>query len=321
MRLGKKVKVHEARALTCTLGEWISTNVPKLTSTQLTTAFTKGDVKDAWGTPLSWCTPATVLTHPVYIYLPAADAAATVPHIPVVFRGDGWLVVNKPQGLATMPRGAYVARTATVALRKQENNDNLTPAHRLDRATGGLLLFTSKPELRGLYQELFANRQVQKTYRAAAAPLPTELLQCGTHTLKCEPNFSPAQVVVDPPEMPGWVRVTSRIHKEHGVMAAQIVPGEPNAVTYLRQTAERAQVCGHEFAVYEVRPHTGKTHQIRLHFAALGLPLVGDPLYAGFNAAPVGVDLPPPGFSNLHLTATELRFTDPQTNLPIKIQL
>lgn len=313
MRVGRKLKISEARALEMSLGAWICANVPKLTVAELEAAFAHGDVLTAAGEKLTWDTPASVLQRPIFMYRKAADEDGNLPEIPIVHQGDGWLVVNKPQGLATMPRGAYVARTVTVALRRQLNNPDLTPAHRLDRATGGLLLFTARRELRGAYQEMFARREVQKTYRAVADPLPLKFVAHSLHT--------PLTVLTDPPEKPGWVRVTSRIEKEHGVMAAQIVPGEPNALTYLRPTAARVQLAGREFVVYEVTPHTGKTHQIRLHFAALGIPLVGDPLYQGFNAAPFEVDQPPAGTTSLQLTATGLDFTDPQTGEAVTIRL
>ncbi|WP_175956304.1 pseudouridine synthase [Schaalia sp. Marseille-Q2122] len=313
VRVGKRVNVKQARALEGTLAQWMEAHIPRLTRVEIDEAFARGDVCDAWGAILDASTPARILEWPVYMYWAAADDTADLPHIPVVYRGDGWLVVNKPKGLATQPRGSYVARTVTVALRRQENNANLSPAHRLDRATSGLLLFTERPELRRPYQELFAQRKVRKVYRAVAVALPDTPIVGGSD--------EGVAVSVDPPEMPGWIKVESRIEKVERVMVSRIVPGEVNALTYLRATRERVSVRGREFTVYEVSPHHGRTHQIRLHFAALGAPLVGDPLYGGFNAAPYGEDQVPEGASPLHLEAVRLEFTDPQTGEDVCISL
>ncbi|RRC95034.1 hypothetical protein EII11_07300 [Schaalia canis] len=313
VRVGKRVNVKEARALEGTLAQWMQAHIPRLSPQEIAQAFARGDVCDAWGHVLDASTPARILEWPVYMYWSAADETTDLPHIPVVYRGDGWLVVNKPKGLATQPRGSYVARTVTVALRRQEGNANLSPAHRLDRATSGLLLFTERPELRRPYQELFAQRKVTKLYHAVAEALPDTPIAGGSD--------EGVVVTVDPPEKPGWIKVASRIEKVERVMVSRIVPGEVNAVTYLRATSHRVMVRGREFRVYEVSPFHGKTHQIRLHFAALGAPLVGDPLYGGFNAAPYGEDQVPEGASPLHLEAVRLEFIDPQTGKAVSISL
>lgn len=317
VRVGKHVNVKEARALTGTLGQWMQTHIPRMGADGVLAAFERQDVVDAWGEPLTWQAPATILEWPVYMYWSPADETADLPHIPVVYQGDGWLVVNKPKGLATMPRGSYIARTVTVALRRQLSNEDLSPAHRLDRATGGLLLFTERPELRRPYQLLFAQRRVHKTYCAVAGELPfTWELSQGASSFE----MGGARVTINPPEKVGWVKVESRIEKVERVMTSHIVAGEVNAVTYLRPARRRVNVGGQEFVAYEVAPHTGKTHQIRLHFAALGLPLVGDPLYGGFNAARYGEDQVPPGACALHLDAVGLEFIDPQTGQAVHIR-
>lgn len=312
MRVGKHVNVKQARALSGTLAQWMGHNIPRMSSEAIRSAFERGDVVDAWGSVVPAEVSARILEWPIYMYWSAADDTEDLPHIPVVHRGDGWLVVNKPQGLATMPRGSYVARTVTVALRRQLGNSDLSPAHRLDRATAGLLLFTERPELRRPYQQLFAERRVSKTYHAVAASLPEAPVASTPDAVR---------VTADPPEKPGWVKVESRIEKVERVMVSHIVAGEVNAVTYLRPTVRRIEVAGEEFTVYEVAPVTGKTHQIRLHFAVLGAPLVGDPLYGGFNAARYGEDQVPPGASPLHLTAVGLDFCDPQSGQMMRIRL
>ncbi|MCS4485064.1 pseudouridine synthase [Gleimia sp. 6138-11-ORH1] len=315
VRLGRRINVREARQLQGNLGEWILENIPAINKTQLEKFFNAQAIVDAWGNPVKWEDPANILEKHVYLYRPGADETSTPILLEKIYQGNGWMVIYKPKGLSTMPRGSYVVRSATIALRRQENNPDLSPAHRLDRATSGLLLFTEKPKLRRLYQDLFQNRKVKKTYLATAAELDFNALD-----LKTLQTNQLIWVTLAPEEKPGWVRIESRIDKVEGIMTAQNVKGAPNAVTYLRPKQERI-IKDRKFIDYEVEPHTGKTHQIRLHFAALGIPLVGDPLYGGFNAARYGEETVSPAETALQLEAVALEFTDPQTGKLVKIDL
>ncbi|MDO4790892.1 MAG: pseudouridine synthase [Buchananella hordeovulneris] len=320
-----------------TLAQWFTAHIPQLAPAQVARAFAAGDVVDAWGTALSGQEPATVLEWPVYLYRPLPDETE-LPYIPVVARGDGWLVVNKPKGLATIPRGSYVARSVTVALRRQEGNADLVPAHRLDRATSGLLLFTERPELRRAYQELFAAQRVRKTYMAAALTLPGPCAAPPGSPHAHGPDVPPTNTAAATHPLParfaaadglavraagwegGWLRLESYLEKAN-LRASSTTDRAANAVTFARPSGEHLTVCGQVFPLYEVRPATGKTHQIRAHFAALGAPLVGDPLYGGFNAAPYGLDQVPPGATALQLEAVGLEFLDPQTGRAVSLHL
>jgi tRNA pseudouridine32 synthase/23S rRNA pseudouridine746 synthase len=174
-----------------------------------------------------------------------------------------------------MPRGQHVAQTALVRLRRELRLPELSPAHRLDRLTAGVLLFTARRELRGAYQTLFARGLVSKMYLARAA--------------------------VDPSlELPRLVR--SRIIKHRGRLQAVCEPGVPNAETLVELLSPNG--------LYRLTPRTGRTHQLRVHMASLGLPITGDPLY------PNVIDVPPDDFSApLRLLAQHIAFDDPLTGV------
>ncbi|GHE40656.1 RluA family pseudouridine synthase [Streptomyces griseoaurantiacus] len=197
--------------------------------------------------------------------------------IEVVYRDAHVLVADKPHFLATTPRGSHVAETALARLRRELDLPALTAAHRLDRLTAGLVLFTLRPEERGAYQTLFRDRRVHKEYEALAP-------------------YDPALA------LPRTVR--SLLVKERGELRAREVPGEPNAVS-------RVELVEHEGTVgrYRLLPRTGQTHQLRVHMCALGLPILGDPLYPVVEPAAAPGDFTRP----LRLLARALEFTDPVT--------
>ncbi|BAD55594.1 RluA family pseudouridine synthase [Nocardia farcinica] len=201
----------------------------------------------------------------------------------VVHRDETVLVVDKPHFLATIPRGQHIRQTALVRLREQLGLPDLVPAHRLDRVTAGLILFVVDPARRGAYQTMFHRRTVRKQYEAIA-PFDPELA------------------------LPRVVR--SRIVKEKHVLAAREVEGEPNAET-LVELLEHRDGLGR----YRLTPHTGRTHQLRLHMNSLGVPILGDDFY------PVLTDKPVHEFTRpLQLLAAVLEFTDPVTGEPRRFE-
>ena len=168
-----------------------------------------GEVVDADGAVVD---AATVLPGgaSVYLYRELPDEVPVPFEIPVLYRDANIVVVDKPHFLATMPRGRHVAQTALVRLRRELRLPELSPAHRLDRLTAGVLLFTTRREVRGAYQTLFARGLVRKTYLARAAIDPDLVL-------------------------PRVVR--SRIIKRRGHLQAVCEPGVPNAETLVELSA------------------------------------------------------------------------------------
>ena len=194
--------------------------------------------------------------------------------IDVLHRDERLLVVDKPHFLATIPRGQHILQTALVRLRNDLALPALSPAHRLDRVTAGLLMFVVQPEHRGAYQTLFRDRRVHKTYEAIAPHDPQLTL----------PRT-----------------VCSRIVKERGVICARSVPGPPNAETLIELLEHRSGL-----GRYRLTPTTGRTHQLRLHMSELGVPILGDDFYPELRARPLA-DFRRP----LQLLAATLEFTDP----------
>ena len=215
--------------------------------------------------------------------------------IDVLHRDDDVLVVDKPHFLATIPRGRHVVETALVRLRRELDLPELSPAHRLDRVTAGVLLFVVRRERRGAYQTLFRDRRVRKTYEAVAP-------------------YDPAL------QLPRTVR--SRIVKERGVILAREVPGPPNAETRVELLEHRGGL-----ARYRLTPLTGRTHQLRLHLRGLGLPILGDGFYGPCSAGrprsttgparcscsrpPWSFPTRPPATSAVHQPAPLQAWTDP----------
>ncbi len=125
-----------------------------------------------WSMRPRCCPPGRV----VYLYRELPDEVPVPFDIPVLHQDADIVVVDKPHFLATMPRGRHVAQTALVRLRRELGLPELSPAHRLDRLTAGVLLFTTRREVRGAYQTLFARGLVRKTYLARAAVDPALVL-------------------------------------------------------------------------------------------------------------------------------------------------
>jgi tRNA pseudouridine32 synthase / 23S rRNA pseudouridine746 synthase len=232
-----------------------------------------GEVVDADGAVVDG---ATVLPggSSVYLYRDLPEEVPVPFGIPVLYQDTDIVVVDKPHFLATMPRGRHVAQTALVRLRRELALPELSPAHRLDRLTAGVLLFTTRRELRGAYQTLFARGLVSKTYLARAAVAPA---------------------LVFP------LVVRSRIVKRRGRLQATCEQGEPNAETLVERISD---------GLYRLTPRTGRTHQLRVHMASLGIPIEGDPLYPDVH------DVAADDFSTpLRLLAQRIEFADPVTGL------
>ncbi|EOR05813.1 pseudouridine synthase [Acinetobacter tandoii] len=202
-------------------------------------------------------------------------------HVPfqhhILYETDDLYIVDKPHFLTMSPTGQYVQETLLVRLKNQMGNADLTPIHRLDRETAGLVLFSKRPATRGIYQQMFAHREVKKTYHAIAAYHSTL-------------------------EFPRTVCL--RMDKGQPFYTMKIVDGEPNSETQIDILEHNSQ-----WAKYLLQPETGKQHQLRVHLNHLGITIKNDPLY------PIVQHKSDDDFSNpLQLLAKRIQFIDPVTN-------
>lgn len=203
--------------------------------------------------------------------------------IPIVHDDRSVLVLDKPAGWIVAPDDWYnTRRNLTLALRSSLENGDwwaksrslrfLRIIHRLDAEASGLLLCVKNPGAVDAYGALFETREVTKVYWAVVdGPLP------GNEWVRRD-SFSPI------PHRIGVFRVTSNEGKE--------------AETWFKVLAREGSL-----SLIEARPATGRTHQVRLHLLASGLPVVGDELYG--QPHPAG----------LALRAMELAYLDPFTKL------
>ena len=258
-----------------TILEFLVHRFPAINAATWRERLLHGEVIDELG--LSVTPQRPYQSHLRVYYYRAVPQEPRIPFVEVVlFQDEHLVVVDKPHFLPVVPSGGYLNETVLVRLKKRLNIDTLVPVHRIDRDTAGLVMFSVQPATRAAYHALFSQRNIAKTYEAVA-PWRADLALPLTRA--------------------------SRIVEAGHFMLQHEVPGEPNAMTHV----EVIEVKG-ALARYRLRPVTGQRHQLRVHMAALGLPLLGDGLYP--NLTPEGqMDHAHP----LQLLAKSIQFTDPVT--------
>lgn len=260
-------------------GDWPSlldglcARFPRIDRAQWVDRFARGRVQDVRGRALrpddAWQVGLEI------VYFREVADEPVIPFVETIVHQDAHLLVaDKPHFLPVTPAGGYVRETLLARLVARTGNRDLVPLHRLDRLTAGLVLFSTRPDSRDAYQRLFRERRIEKVYEALAPGLPEFPFPLERHTrlVPGEPFFRMAEV-----------------------------PGEPNARTRIEVIDGAGPVWR-----YRLHPVTGRKHQLRVHMAGLGAPILGDDLYPELLAdAPAGVPL--------QLLAKELAFEDPLT--------
>ncbi len=208
---------------------------------------------------------------------------ADEPDLPVqeriVFQDDHLVVADKPHFMPVTPGGQYVRQSLLVRLKRQLGIDSLSPVHRIDRETAGLVLLCVRPQDRNAYQALFRERQVHKAYEAVA-PYRADLGLPLTRRSRIQAS-------------------TTQFFR------SEEIEGTPNSET----TLSLLKVQGNS-ALYRLEPVTGKRHQLRIHMNALGLPIEGDQFYPEVLR---GAGEPEDFSHPLQLLARSVSFTDPVT--------
>ena len=291
-----------ASAVFCPPGGWASTTaflqerLPRVEDWPERVA--RGDVVDDDGRPVP---DAPYVGNRRVYYWRHLDVEPEVPfEARIVFQDEHLLVADKPHFLPVTPGGRFVKETLLVRLKRELDLPTLSPLHRLDRETAGVVAFCVRPQDRDAYQRLFRERQVHKVYEAVAPWHPglTFPLTRSSH-LREDPE---------------------RFYRMHEVPADEaerlgLAPNSTTRVELLQHTAADASASASApQALYRLHPISGKRHQLRVHMAALGLPIANDQFYPEVLKAPgewEDFNTPP-----LQLLGRELAFTDPVTGEP-----
>ena len=277
-----------ASALACPPGPWLlvldylAERLPLVTRGDWAARMARGDVLDDAGVPLAPVAPYRAQGR-IYYWRwlddePEVPFAARIMHL-----DEHLLVADKPHFLPVTPAGGFVEQTLLRRLIHQQDNPELVPLHRIDRLTAGLVLFSANRGSRAAYQALFRERRIDKRYEALAPALPGLSF----------PLLRRSRIVAGEPFF--------RMQEEDG---------EPNSETWIESIERSGDIWR-----YALHPVTGRKHQLRLHMAALGAPIVGDALY------PVLAEKADDDYQHpLKLLAHSLAFADPLSGEPRRFE-
>lgn len=262
-------------------GEWscmldfLCARFPAISEATWRQRMARGEVVGKDGLPLTPEAPYR-RGNCIYYYRDLDGAEQAIPFEEVILhQDDHLLVIDKPHFVPVIPTGRFLHESLLVRLKKKTGLAGLTPIHRLDRETAGVIIFSHNPASRGAYQSMFQRRAVDKTYEALAGGMARN-------------------------DFPFLYR--SRLVEAESFFLMREEPGEPNSETYVDLIERRGGI-----GLYRLNPVTGRKHQLRVHMAALGAPIVNDSFYpqAVPDGTPDNYDAP------LKLLARSIAFTDP----------
>ena len=262
-----------------TLLDFFMANFPHIEPSEWSARFSEGLVMTVDGQPVAASDAYQPNAHLLYFRRLARE-----PEIPfeeeTLYQDEHILVADKPHFLPVTPSGLYLHQTLLNRLKKKTGLQHLSPIHRIDRDTAGLVIFCIQPNERAHYQNLFRDRAVTKVYEVIA-PYSEELSA----------------------KLP--MMYQSRLEESEHFLQMREVAGEPNADTYI----ELIEVVK-PWAKYRLTPGSGKKHQLRCHLNALGIAIKFDQIYpvlTPYQEYDLDFSMP------LQLLAKEITFVDPVT--------
>lgn len=262
-----------------TLFDFFIDHFPHIDSREWDARFSQGLITRLSGESVAGKDPYQANTH--LVYFRRLDREPDIPfEEQILYQDEHILVADKPHFLPVTPSGLYLHQTLLNRLKKKTGIQDLTPIHRIDRDTAGLVVFSVQPHERAQYQNLFRDRMVKKVYEAIA-PYSEALHARLPLTYSC------------------------RLEESEHFLQMQEVEGEPNTDTLI----ELLEVLK-PWARYRLTPGSGKKHQLRCHLNALGIPIKFDQIYPTLTPYQrYDLDFSKP----LQLLATEISFRDPVT--------
>ena len=281
-----------------TLYDFLCDKFPHISPATWQMRFEKGDICNTLGEKLGLDAPYIARqTVQYYRELPAEKA---LPYLETILYADEYIVVaDKPHFLPVIPSGQYVQETLLVRLKRKLNLPELSPIHRIDRDTAGVVVFCVQKKYRAAYHALFRLGQVQKIYVAIASTLgeaqKTKLAFSLPfkieNWLEDDESFMQMRVKLD--DAGGEVDNDgkSQIAMTH-IVDMQPLPEDPS------------------LSRYTLQPKTGKRHQLRVHMMHIGIPILGDQIYPVLR---IERDIATGNHAPLQLLAKSIAFTDPIT--------
>ena len=270
-------RVHLPDGDWTTLLDFLCERFPAISKNEWTQRISQGHVLQEDGSTVTLDEPYAA--HQFIFYYRDVPQEATLPEdAQVLFEDEHVLVADKPHFMPVTPGGRYLQSCLLVQLKRLTACESLTPIHRIDRETAGLVVFCKRAQDRDAYHALFRHHQVHKWYLAVAA-------------------FKPEL------DLPLVHR--SRLVEGKKFFLSQEVPGEPNSETRVSILKSID-----DLALYQLQPVTGHRHQLRIHMMSLGVPIAGDQLYPELLRGPHEAD----DFSSpMQLLAQRIAFKDPVT--------
>ncbi len=269
----------DASTLQLPPGQWVSVidclsaHFKAIPREQWRDRFERGRILDGDGHPID-ADHAYKLGLTIHYFREVANEPRIPFEASIVYADNEIVVADKPHFLAVLPAGRFVEQTLLRRLIREFDNPDLVPLHRIDRGTAGLVMFSANPATRSRYQALFREQRIEKRYEALAPAL--------------HDHYFPL------------VR-RSRIVRGEPFFRMQETPGPQNS----ESSVDVIERCDGMWR-YTLKPVSGRTHQLRVHMAGLGAPILNDPLYPDLEPL-ADDDYTRP----LKLLAQSLAFDDP----------